>query len=109
MWIIGGRATAKTEEIIAKRVQKLSYEMPGCFVALTADTFMNVAKNILPGIIEGLKRKGWKQGVHFVVNEKPPKFFKKPFKVVLSWRYTLTTYTGTHFKIISQITFSSDD
>lgn len=102
MWIIGGRATAKTEEIIAKRVQKLSYEMPGCFVALTADTFMNVTKNIMPGIIEGLKRKGWKQGVHFVVNEKPPKFFKKSFKVVLSWRYTLTTYTGTHFKIISQ-------
>ncbi|MBE7649167.1 hypothetical protein [Tenacibaculum finnmarkense] len=102
MWIIAGRATAKTEEIIAKRVKKLSYEMPGCFVALTADTFMNVTKNILPGIIEGLKRKGWKEGVHFVVNEKPPKHFKKPFKTVLSWRYTMTTLTGTHFKIISQ-------
>lgn len=102
LWVVGGRATSKTEEIFAERIQELSYEMPGCFVALTSDTFMNATKNILPGIIEGLKRKGWKEGLHFVVNEKPPKFFKKPFKVVLSWRYTLTTCTGTHFKIISQ-------
>ena len=102
LWIVGGRATSKTEDILAERVIEVSYEMPGCFVALTSDTFMNATKNILPGLIEGLKRKGWKQGLHFVVNEKPPKFFKNPFKVVLSWRYTLTTCTGTHFKIISQ-------
>lgn len=102
LWVIGGRATSKTEDILAERVQDISYEMPGCFVALTSDTFMNATKNILPGLIEGLKRKGWKEGLHFVVNTKPPKHFKKPYKVVLSWRYTLTTLTGTHFKIVSQ-------
>lgn len=102
LWVIAGRGSSKSEDILAERVQELSYEMPGCFVALTADTFMNATKNILPGLIEGLKRKGWEEGVHFVVNVKPPKFFKKPYKVVLSWRYTLTTCTGTHFKIISQ-------
>ncbi|CAM1357661.1 hypothetical protein [Tenacibaculum halocynthiae] len=102
LWVVAGRATSKTEDILAERVQELSYEMPGCFVALTSDTFMNATKNILPGLIEGLKRKGWKEGLHFVVNEKPPKFFKNPYKVVLSWRYTMTTCTGTHFKIISQ-------
>ncbi len=102
LWVVAGRATSKTEDILAERVQELSYEMPGCFVALTSDTFMNATKNILPGLIEGLKRKGWLEGVHFVVNEKPPKHFKNPYKRVLSWRYTLTACTGTHFKIVSQ-------
>jgi hypothetical protein len=102
LFFISGRATSKTEDILAERAQEICYEMPGAFVAVSADTFMNAQKNIIPGIIEGWKRKGWKEGLHFVVGEKPPKHFKKPYKVVLSWRHTITAMTGTHFMVISQ-------
>lgn len=100
--VVAGRATSKTEDIIAERIEEIAYAMPGCFCAFTSDTFMNMMKNIIPGVVQGLKRKGWVEGLHFVVNEKPPKHFKKPFKVVYSWRYTLTVCTGTHFKFVSQ-------
>lgn len=102
LWVIAGRATSKTEDILAERLQEICYDMPGAFIALTSDTFMNAQKNIIPGLIEGWKRKGWVEGKHFVVGERPPKHFKKPYKVVLSWRHTITVFTGTHFMVISQ-------
>lgn len=102
LYVIGGRGTSKSSEILAKRTQDLSYDMPGAFIALSSDTFMNAIKNIVPSIIEGWNRKGWVEGVHYVVDERPPKHFKLPYKPILNWKHTITTFTGTHFKIISQ-------
>lgn len=102
LWVVAGRATSKTEDIQAERLQEVCYEMPGCFIALTSDTFMNAVKNIVPGLISGLERKGWKEDIHFVVNKKPPKHFKKPYKKILSWKHTITVFNGAHIKIISQ-------
>ncbi|NQY31156.1 MAG: hypothetical protein HRT69_17030 [Flavobacteriaceae bacterium] len=99
---IGGRGTSKTTDILAERTMDISYEMPGCYVALSSDTYMNAAKNVMPSIIEGWERNGWIEGIHFVVGERPPKHFKKPYKSPISFKHTMTTFTGTHFKLISQ-------
>ena len=102
LFIIGGRGTSKSEDILAERTMDIAYDMQGAFVALSADTFMNATKNIVPSIVNGWKRKGWVEGVHFVVDVRPPKHFKLPYKPIFNWKHTITTFTGTHFKIISQ-------
>ncbi|MFC0605895.1 hypothetical protein [Winogradskyella pulchriflava] len=102
LFLILGRAGAKTVQILSKRFMDISKEMPGAFVSVSADTYMNAIKNILPNIIKGWELNGWIEGIHFVVDKRPPKHFKKPHKSVLNWKHTLTTYHGTHFKIISQ-------
>lgn len=102
LYIIGGRGTSKSEDILAHRSIDISHEMPGCFAAWSADTFMNATKNTVPSIINGWRRMGWIDGIHFVVDERPPKHFKLPYKPILNWKHTITTLHGTHFKVISQ-------
>lgn len=102
LFIVAGRGSAKSEDIMAERYMDIAYDMPGAFVSWSADTFMNATKNVVPSIINGWNRKGWVEGVHYVVGERPPKHFKTPYKPVLNWKYTVTAFTGTHFKIISQ-------
>lgn len=102
LFLILGRAGAKTVQILSRRFMDISKEMPGAFISVSADTYMNAIKNILPNIIKGWELNGWIEGIHFVVDKRPPKHFKKPHKSVLSWKHTLTTHHGTHFKIISQ-------
>ena len=102
LYLILGRAGAKTVQVLSKRFKDISKEMPGAFISVSADTYMNAVKNIIPNIIKGWELNGWIEGIHFVVDKRPPKHFKKPHKSVLSWKHTITTHHGTHFKIISQ-------
>ncbi len=100
--IVAGRGTSKTEDILARRAIEVSAEMPGCFVAITSDTFMNAKKNVWPSIINGWNRIGWKEGIHYLVDKRPPKHFKLPYKPIFEFKNTVTTVHGTHFKTISQ-------
>ena len=102
LYLILGRATGKTVSVLAYRFKDMSKEMPGAFISISVDTYMNALKNIIPNIIIGWQKLGWIEGVHFVVDKKPPKHFKLPHKTILSWKHTITTHHGTHFKIVSQ-------
>ena len=97
-----GRATGKTTGILAPRIQDISEDMPGCYIAITSDTYMNARRNILPSITDGWKNNQWIEGTHFVVNKQPPKHFGKPYKAPIEWQHSLTDYHGTHYKLISQ-------
>ncbi|WP_074406631.1 hypothetical protein [Aquimarina megaterium] len=102
LYAILGRGTGKTTDILAQRAQDICYDMQGAYVAISSDTYMNALKNVIPSLIEGWERNGWIEGIHFVVGQRPPKHFKKPYKPPISWKHTITAFTGTHFKIISQ-------
>lgn len=102
LYLILGRAGAKSVGVLAKRFKDMSYELPGAFISLSADTYMNAVKNIVPQILLGWQLNGWIEDIHYVVDKRPPPHFKKPYKTVLEWKHTITTHTGTHFKIISQ-------
>ena len=97
-----GRATGKTTGILAPRIQDISEDMPGCYIAITSDTYMNARRNILPSITDGWKNNQWMEGIHFVVNKQPPKHFGKPYKSPIEWLHSLTDFFGTHYKLISQ-------
>lgn len=101
LWFIAGRATAKTTDIIAERSMDICHDMPGAYFAFVADTYVNAAKNVVPTLIDGWKRKGWREGIHFVVDKPPPAHFKKPYKAPQTYKHTISIYNGCFFNIVS--------
>lgn len=97
-----GRATGKTTDITADRAMDVCYDMPGAYLAWLSDTYMNAFDNVIPSLLEGWERKGWKEGIHYVTDIRPPSNFGLPYKPVQSYKHTISTFTGAFFKIVSQ-------
>src|SRR5690554_241985 len=99
LWFIGGRATSKTEDIYAKRSQRIAHDMPRCMLAAVSDTYMNAMRNVVPALLEGWERQGWKRGIHYWTDTKPPSHFKDPFKPLETYKHTISIHTGSVFNI----------
>lgn len=117
-YLILGRASAKTTEIIAKRVVEMAYDIPGAPIVWVSDTYSNLQKNILNSVLEGLEREGFREGIHYVIGKEPPKYteaekedlseeirehFWKPYNKLVSYNHTMIFFTGLN------ITFGSLD
>lgn len=113
-----GRGSAKTTEILCSVLVDLVYELPGAPIAWIADTFSNLSANILPSVFEGLERKGFHEGTHYVVEKAVPEFTEKekkslpewlrphfwnPANHIVSYKRTIVFFTGLN------ITFGSLD
>lgn len=113
-----GRGSAKTTEILCTVLTELIYELPGAPIAWIADTFSNLSANILPSVFEGLERKGYKEGIHYVVEKAVPEFtdkekaslpdwlrphFWNPVNHIVSYKRTIVFFTGLN------VTFGSLD
>ncbi len=92
--------------------------MPGAPVAWVADTFANLTANVLPMVFEALERKGFHEGIHYVVEKHVPTFtekecadlpdwlkphFWRPYNKIVSYKRTIVFFTGLN------ITFGSLD
>ena len=97
--LIAGRATAKTSDIIAERAQNVVWDMPRSYQVLVSDTYVNCLKNIVPTLLEGWNRKGWREGIHYVTDKRPPAHFKNPYKPVEMYRHTISIYNGCFFNL----------
>lgn len=106
-FLILGRGTGKTTDFIAERSMDICYDMPHSYQALIGDTYTNILKNIAPALIEGWNRKGWREGLHYVVDEPPPSHFKLPYKAPQTYKHTISTLQGNFFNYISMDTPSS--
>lgn len=108
-----GRGSAKTTDVQCERLVDVMYDMPGAPCAWVADTFQNLTTNILPSVLEGLERKGFREGVHFVIEKEPPSFtdaekadlpdwlrphFWKPFNHLVSYKRTMVFFTGLNIR-----------
>ena len=60
LYFVGGRALAKTSGIVAQRSQRIIADMPGSYQMFVSDTYMNALTNVLPALIEGWGRLGWR-------------------------------------------------
>ncbi|MFY0481459.1 hypothetical protein ACI6PS_02540 [Flavobacterium sp. PLA-1-15] len=101
LWLVAGRATSKTSDIIAERFIDVCHDMPGAYLAFVSDTYVNALKNIVPALIEGLERKGWIEGIHYVVDKAPPSHFAKPYKPPQSYKHTISVFNGCFVNLIS--------
>ena len=108
-----GRGSAKTTDVQCERLVDVMYDMPGAPCAWVADTFQNLTTNILPSVLEGLERKGFREGVHFVIEKEPPVFteaeksdlpdwlrphFWKPYNRLVSYKRTMVFFTGLNIR-----------
>lgn len=102
LYWIAGRASAKTVQVLAERVQEVAHDCPGAPFAWVADTYSDLHKNVIPSLIDGLSLLGWMPDVHFVINREPPREWKKRmYNVCTDWRNTMVFYTGFNFTFIS--------
>lgn len=99
LYLIAGRGTAKTTEIMAKRSQHIIYDMPRSQQVFTSDTYTNALTNIVPTLLEGWNRAGWKEGIHYVTDVRPPKHFRLPYKPTVSFKHTISIFNGCILKL----------
>lgn len=97
--LIAGRAMAKTASIIAKRSQNIIHDMPKSYQVIVSDTYINCLKNIVPTLLEGWNRNGWREGIHYVTDKRPPTHFKLPYKPVETYKHTISIFNGCFFNL----------
>lgn len=90
LYWIAGRASAKTVQVLAERVQEVAQDCPGAPFAWVADTYSDLHKNVVPSLVDGLSKLGWEQGIHYVMNQEPPKEWRdRMYNVCSDWRNTM--------------------
>jgi len=108
--LVGGRGTAKTQDLLAKRSIDIIYSMPRGTFAFLADTYVNALTNIIPNLITGWERQGFLEdskvdGIrkpgHFVTDVEPPFDFDRPFTRAEVYKHTISTFNGCLFMIKS--------
>lgn len=93
--LVAGRGMTKTTDVIADRSIEVIYDMPRSLQAFVSDTFVNARTNIVPTLLEGWREyKGWIEGVHYVVDERPPSSFDIPYKPITSFKNTISLFNG---------------
>lgn len=112
-YLILGRASSKTTEFQVERLMEIATDMPGAPACWVSDTYSNLQKNVLPSLMEGLERKGWRKGEHYVLETRPPEFseaekaklpawlrsnFWKPYNQLASYKHTMIFYTGFNIR-----------
>lgn len=102
LYFIGGRGSTKTTAFQAERLQEMVFDMPGAPVALVADTYTNLQKNVLPTLQEGLRMLGWEEEIHYRV-EKPPfdHWKQRPVNIISSYKHTIVFFNGFNLTLIS--------
>lgn len=101
LYIVGGRATAKTEDIIAKRSIDVIDSMPRATFAFTSDTYINAQSNIIPAMLRGWERQDYFENFHWVADREPPAEFSKPHYRSTEHKHTIYTRKGCRFIIKS--------
>jgi hypothetical protein len=101
LYMIGGRGTAKTEDIIAKRSIDVIDSMPRASFAFTADTYINAQANIIPTMLRGWDRQAYLEDYHWVADKEPPASFSKPHYRSKEHKHTIYTRNGCRFVIKS--------
>ena len=97
--LIIGRGGGKTTNYMAERAMMINKEMAHAYFFFLCDTYVNALDNIVPSFLEGWRRKGYKEGVDYVVDAPPPSHFLLPYKNVLSYKHTISTRFGNFYKI----------
>ena len=97
-----GRASAKTTQFQAMRIQQAVQECPGAPFVWVCDTYANLHKNVIPSVLEGLRFLGWEDGVHFVIDRLPPvEWQRQMYNVIDKYKQVMTFWNGFTFTFVS--------
>ena len=106
LYLIAGRGMGKTSDVIAERSQEIIYDMPGGSFAFVGDTYINLQKNVIRTFLDGWERKGWREAEgkkvgHYVVDTRPPAYFKPAYNRLETYKHTISVFNGCNFTLVS--------
>jgi hypothetical protein len=97
-----GRASAKTTQFQAMRIQQAVTECPGAPFVWVTDTYSNLHKNVIPSVLEGLRFLGWEMDVEFVIDRQPPiEWQRQMYNVIDKYKQVMTFWNGFTFTFVS--------
>lgn len=97
-----GRASAKTTQFQAMRIQQAVQECPGAPFVWVCDTYTNLHKNVIPSVLEGLRFLGWEVNERFVIDRIPPEEWqKRMYNVFDKFKQVMTFWNGFTFTFVS--------
>jgi len=97
-----GRASAKTTQFQAMRIQQAVTECPGAPFVWVTDTYSNLHKNVIPSVLEGLRFLGWEQDREFVIDRLPPvEWQRRMYNVIDKYKQVMTFWNGFTFTFVS--------
>jgi hypothetical protein len=102
LYWVAGRASAKTVQVLAERVQEAATECPGAPFAWVADTYADLHRNVIPSLMDGLRLLGWEDGRDFVVGKRPPESWsRRMYNITNDYRQMMVFRSGFNFSFIS--------
>ena len=97
-----GRASAKTTQFQAMRIQQAVMECPGAPFVWVCDTYSNLHKNVIPSVMEGLRFLGWEQDREYVIDRIPPvEWQRQMYNVIDKYKQVMTFWNGFTFTFVS--------
>ena len=97
-----GRASAKTTQFQAMRIQQAVQECPGAPFVWVTDTYSNLHKNVIPSVLEGLRFLGWEMDREFVIDRLPPvEWQRQMYNVIDKYKQVMTFWNGFTFTFVS--------
>ena len=99
-YVIAGRGSAKSTEIIAGDLDRRFHDMPGAVFGLVGSTYTQVQQRTLASTISGLARRGYLEDKHWKIG-RPKKSWGKPLFQPLDWDKWISIYTGCGLCLMS--------
>ena len=97
-----GRASAKTTQFQAMRIQQAVHECPGAPFVWVTDTYSNLHKNVIPSVLEGLRFLGWEMDREFIIDRQPPiEWQRQMYNVIDKYKQVMTFWNGFTFTFVS--------
>jgi len=96
-----GRGTGKTTDILSDRFIDVMYDMPRAYSFFASDTYAHALSDMIPTLLDGLEKKGIRDGWDYVADKKPPSSFETPYKKPLSYKHTISFRNGFFMKTVS--------
>jgi hypothetical protein len=107
--VIAGRATGKTEGILAPKVANTYFRtMPRGTGVFLGATYNQILTRTLPGMVYGLEKLGYIQNIHYLIGNKPTeKFIKRwnwkgPYRPPFEFKYFFSWWNGAGAHLVSQ-------
>jgi hypothetical protein len=107
-YVVAGRGSGKTTEILAVRLYEAIHALPGCTIVLYGKSYQQLLLNTLKELFLGWERIGFKRynpntkAGHFVIRKMPPENWPKPHRMPELPEYTIFFYNGACIQLMSE-------
>ncbi|MDD4847604.1 MAG: hypothetical protein PHR53_02420 [Bacteroidales bacterium] len=98
---VEGRATGKSYDI-GNTMDRCIRWMPKSVITLTGQTIGQLLTRTLPSALKTLNERGYEKGINYVIGQKPPAYFDKPYEEIAKFDNMITFSNGTTFAMITQ-------